>query len=77
MVNLPLDSKINQEMDYLLAGQEIEIYTVASAKITKELHDTYSDVFSSIGWLKGTLSLHVKEGTKPYQALPRHVLYAL
>ena len=43
---------------------------IASAKITKELHDTYSDAISGIGCFKGTFSLQVKEGTESYQAPP-------
>ena len=48
-LNLPLDSKNNQETDYFLAGLEKEIDTVASPKITKELHDTSSDFFQALG----------------------------
>ena len=33
--------------------------------------------YSDIGFTKDIFSLQVKEGTKPYQALPRHVVYAL
>ena len=50
---------------------------VASAKIQKELHDTYIDVFSAIGVLQGKISLQVMEGTKAYQVPLRHVAYAL
>ena len=43
-MNLPLDSKNNQETDYFLARPDkMDIF--ASAKVTKELHDTYSDFF--------------------------------
>ena len=56
---------------------EEEIDMVTSAKITKELHDTYSDVSSGIRCLKCTFSLQLKEGTETYQAPPRHVVYAL
>ena len=46
----------------------------ASAIITKELHDIYSDVFSDIGLFKDTYSLQVREDTKAYQALLRYVV---
>ena len=49
----------------------------ASAKITKILHDTYSDVLLDIVCSKNTFSLQVKEGTKAYQAPPRCAVYAL
>ena len=75
MFNLPLDSKNTQETDYFHAGPEREMDVATSAKITKELHDTYSDYFR-IGCFKGTFSLQFKGGEKPYQAPPRHVVYA-
>ena len=42
-INLPLDSKNNQEMDYIVAGLEKETGMVASTKIIKELQKKYSN----------------------------------
>ena len=42
--------------------------TAASAKIIKALHKELYDVFSGIGCFRGTFSLYVKKGMKPYQA---------
>ena len=39
-----------------------------SAKTTQELYDEYSDVFTEIGYFKGTFSLQFKEGTTSHQA---------
>ena len=64
-------------MDYLIAGMEREITMASSINIAKELHDTNSDVCSGIGYFKGTFSLHVKEGIKPFQTLPMCVACAL
>ena len=37
----------------------------------------FDNVFNSIGCFEGTLSLHLKSDSKPYQVPPRHVAYAL
>ena len=55
----------------------MEADMVASAKTTHELHNTHSYVFTGISCFKGTFSLQVKEGKKPYQPSPGHVSYAL
>ena len=34
-------------------------------------------MFTGIGSFEGTFFLYVKDDVKPYQALPRHVAYAL
>ena len=48
-----------------------------SAEITKQLQRDVKDVFNGIGCFDGTFSLQLKLGSKPYQAAPRHVAYAL
>ena len=42
-----------------------------------KIHNEFSDNFTSIGCFKGTFKLQVREGSHPYQALPRRVAYAL
>ena len=49
----------------------------ASAKITKEIHDKCNNVFTELWYFEDMFRLQVKEGTKPYWALQRHVAYAL
>ena len=48
-----------------------------SPKIKKELYNAYSDVFSGIGYFKGTFLLQVKEDAIPLQAPSTHVVYVL
>ena len=55
-------------MDYFFAGLEKEYDVVVSKEMGKELHDKYSSVFSGIWYFKGTFSIQVKSGVKPYQA---------
>ena len=45
--------------------------------MTQRIHEKFGDVFNSIGCFKGTFSLQFKPDSKPYQAPPRHVAYAL
>ena len=40
-------------------------------------HEVWWHVFNGIGCFKGTFSLQLKPDSKPYQAPPRHVAYAL
>ena len=43
----------------------------------QKMHETFSNVFNSIGCFEGTFLLQLKPESKPYQVPPRHVAYAL
>ena len=45
--------------------------------MTQRIHETFGNVFNGIGWFKGTFSLQLKPGSKPYQVPPRSKAYAL
>ena len=45
--------------------------------MTKKVHEEFHDMFNGIGCFKGTFSLQLKPDSKPYQAPPRCVVYAL
>ena len=45
--------------------------------MTQKIHNTFSNVFNGTGCFEGTFSLQLKPDSKPYQAPPRHVAYAL
>ena len=47
-INLSLNSKNNYESDYFLVVPEKEMDMAASAKITQELYNTYSDIFQAL-----------------------------
>ena len=49
----------------------------ASAHLTNAVHDELKDGFTGIGHFKRMFTSQVNEGSKPYQALPRHVAYIL
>ena len=48
-----------------------------STEITKQLQKEFEDVFTGIGCFDGTFSLQVKPDSKPYQAAPQFIAYAL
>ena len=65
---------MKQEIDLFIAGPNKEPSMVARTK-THELHSNYSDVLTGNWCFKSTFSLQDKEGSKPYQAPPRHIAY--
>ena len=48
-----------------------------SAETAQQLHKEFEDVFNGIGCFNNTFSLQLKLDSKPYQAPPRCVAYAL
>ena len=65
------------EVEFIIAGpgKEADITAPVSYIIWK-MYDEYNDIFlQELGAFKGTSSLQVKEGTKPFQALPQHMTY--
>ena len=67
----------NVVIDYFYSSQDTSGNKKDSAVMTKKVHGKFSDVFNGIGYLEGTFSLQLKPDSKPYQAPPRHVAYAL
>ena len=49
----------------------------SSIAMTQSIHSRFGNIFNGIGCFKGTFSLQLKQDSKPYQAPPRHVAYAL
>ena len=49
----------------------------SSIAIMQSIHMRFGNTFNCIGCFKGTFSLQLKPDSKPYQASPRHVAYAL
>ena len=67
----------NNEIEDFLPGLRRESYRKASVKLTKQLQKEFEDAFNDVGCFDGMFSLQVKPDSKPYQAPPRHVAYAL
>ena len=43
----------------------------------QKIHKTFGNILNGIRCFEGTFSLQLKPDSKPYQAPPRHVAYAL
>ena len=64
-------------INYFYSSKDPEADKRQSHDMTQKIYNTYGDVFNGIGCFKGTFSLQLKPDSKPYQAPPRHVPYAL
>ena len=67
----------NKIPDYFFSSPNAEADKRKSIELMWEIHNTFGGVFNGIGCFKGTFSLLLKPDSKPYQAPPRHVAYAL
>ena len=68
---------VNKPINYFFSSNNTDADKRKSSKMTQEIHDRFGDVFNGIGCFEGTFSLQLKPDSKPYQAPPRHVAYAL
>ena len=71
------EAKANKSIEYFLAGPMYDSNKRKSAESTQQIHKDFDDASNGIGCFKGTFPLQLKPDSKPYQALPRHVAYAL
>ena len=56
---------MQKKIDYFTAGPCTEVNIVASAGTTLKIPDGYSDMFTGIGFFKGSFSLQVKDQINP------------
>ena len=88
--NMKADSKVNNNINsnntktnvnnltnYFFSSLNVEADKRKSKKLMQRIHKVFGIVFNGIGCFKGTFSLQLKPDSKPYQAPPRHVAYAL
>ena len=71
-----IDSEMSN-INYLLQRPNHNHDKRVNTEITQQLQRDFKDVFTKIGCFDGTFSIQVKPDSKPYQALLRHVAYAL
>ena len=64
-------------INYFQSSNNIDADKRSSIAMMQKIHTRFGDVFNGIGCFKGTFSLQLKPDSKPYQAPPRHVAYAL
>ena len=71
------ENQLTKLFNYFYSSKEPEADKRQSNEMTQEIHNTYGDVLMALGCFVGTFSLKLKPDSKPYQAPPRHVAYAL
>ena len=67
----------NKLINYFYSSNNTDADKGKSTAMTQWIHETYGEVFNSIGCFKGTFSVQLKPDSKPYQVPPRHVAYVL
>ena len=64
-------------INYFHSLNNIDADKRGSIAMTQSIHSRFGNIFNGIGCFKGTFSLQLKPDSKPYQAPPRCVAYAL
>ena len=64
-------------INYFYSSNNVDAYKRSSSAMMQGIHMRFGYVFNGIGCFKGTFSLQLKPDSKPYQAPPRCVAYAL
>ena len=64
-------------INYFLSSPNVEVDKRKGSELMQRVHTVFGNVFNGIGCFEGTFSLQLKPDSKPYQAPPRHVVYAL
>ena len=64
-------------MNYFYSSKNTDGNKSKSNAMTQKIREMFGKVFNGIGCFKGTFPLQLKLDSKPYQAPPRHIAYAL
>ena len=72
-----ISNNSNNSANYFFSSSNIMVDNRQSGKMTQKIHNRFGIIFNGIGHFKGMFSLQLKPNSKPYQAPPRHVAYAL
>ena len=67
----------NKSINHFYSSENTEADGRKSDIMTQKIHNTFGNVFNGIGYFEGTFSLQLKPNSKPYQASPRCIAYAL
>ena len=70
-------AEANNSTRYFIVGPNCDSDKRKNAESTQQIHKGFDDVFNGIGCFEGTFSLHLKPHSKPYQAPPRFMAYAV
>ena len=72
-----ISNNSNNSVNYFFSSSNIMAGKRQSSEMTQKIHNRFDNIFNGIGCFEGTFSLQLKPNSKPYQAPPRHVTYAL
>ena len=75
--NLGTGSNCLNIPDYFRSIANKETDMRVSRLLAVKIHSEFSNNFTSMGWLERTFMVWMREGSHPYQALPRRMTYAL
>ena len=67
----------NKSINYFYSSHNADADKRKSSAMMQKIHKTFDNIFNGIVCFKGTFSLHLMPNSKPYQAPPRYVTYAL
>ena len=67
----------NKLINYFFSSNNTDADKRKGSKMTQKMHDKFCNAFNGIGCFEDTFSLQLKPDSKPYQAPPRCVAYAL
>ena len=70
-------SQANKLINYFYSSSNTGADKIKSINMTKRVHEEFSSMFNGIGCFACTFSLQLKPDSKPYQAPPRCIAYAL
>ena len=67
----------NKSISYFHSSKDTDADKRKSRAMTQKINKTFRNVCNGIGCFEGTFSLQLKPDSKPYQAPPRCMAYAL
>ena len=70
-------SNPNMSINYFYSSNNVDADKRSSSARMQNICTRFGDVFNGIGCFEGTFLLQLKPESKPYQAPPRHMAYAL
>ena len=74
---LKAEVKVNKSTEYFITGATYDSDKRKNAESTQQIHKDHDDVFNDIGCFEVTFSLQLMPECTPFQAPPRHIIYAL
>ena len=71
------NTNVNSLTNYFFSSPNVEVDKRKNIELMQRIHKVFGNVFNGIWCFEGTFSLQLTPDSKPYQAPPRCVAYAL